>query len=48
MRTLVADPRTREVGRLIADLYEPDFALSSDRALEDSVQRAREVIRTWS
>lgn len=48
VRTLVADSRTREVGHLIADLYEPDFALSSDRALEDSVQRAREVIRTWS
>lgn len=46
--TLLADPRTRAVGELIADLYEPDFAMSSDRELLESVRRAREVIRTWS
>ncbi|MGP9693266.1 hypothetical protein ACT3TZ_01410 [Brachybacterium sp. AOP25-B2-12] len=46
--TLLADDRTRDVGRLIADLYEPEFARESDRALETSLQRAREVIRTWS
>ena len=36
------------VGELIADLYEPDFALASDRELQESVRRAREVIREWS
>ncbi|GAA4526098.1 hypothetical protein GCM10023160_20200 [Brachybacterium paraconglomeratum] len=46
--TLLADQRTRAVGELIADLYEPDFAKSSDRDLRDSVRRAREVIRAWS
>lgn len=48
LATLRADPRTRAVGELIADLYEPDFALASDRELRDSVRRAREVIRAWS
>ena len=48
LATLLADPRTRAVGELIGDLYEPDFAMSSDRDLRDSVRRAREVIRTWS
>lgn len=48
LSTLLADQRTRAVGELIADLYEPDFALSSDRQLSDSVRRAREVIRQWS
>lgn len=46
--TLRADPRTREVGELIAALYEPDFAAASDTALRDSVRRAREVVRRWS
>lgn len=46
--TLRADPRTREVGTLIAALYEPDFALASDTTLRDSVRRAREVVRRWS
>ncbi|MDN5685518.1 MAG: hypothetical protein L0G94_02390 [Brachybacterium sp.] len=46
--TLTADPRTRDVGTLIADLYEPDFALASGAVLTDSVRRAREVIRGWS
>ena len=45
---LSADPRTRDVGTLIADLYEPDFALASGAVLTDSVRRAREVIRGWS
>lgn len=48
LSTLLADQRTRAVGELIADLYEPDFALTSDRQLSDSVRRAREVIRQWS
>jgi hypothetical protein len=48
LATLRADPRTRAVGELIGDLYEPDFALASDRELRDSVRRAREVIRAWS
>ncbi|GAA1487307.1 hypothetical protein [Brachybacterium sacelli] len=48
MSTIMADPRTREVGQLIADLYEPDFAKASDAELRDSVRRAREVIRRWS
>ena len=48
MATLTADPRTRDVGTLIADLYEPDFALASGAVLTDSVRRAREVIRGWS
>lgn len=48
MGTLTDDPRTREVGQLIADLYEPDFAMASDTELRDSVRRAREVIRRWS
>jgi hypothetical protein len=48
LATLRADDRTRAVGELIADLYEPDFALASDRELRDSVRRAREVIRAWS
>lgn len=48
LATLLADQRTRAVGELIADLYEPDFAKSSDRDLRDSVRRAREVIRAWS
>lgn len=46
--TLRADPRTREVGELIAALYEPDFAAAPDTALRDSVRRAREVVRRWS
>lgn len=48
LATLQADPRTRAVGHLIGDLYEPDFAKSSDRDLRDSVRRSREVIRSWS
>ena len=48
LSTLLADQRTRPVGELVADLYEPDFALSSDRDLRESVRRAREVIRSWS
>lgn len=48
LATLLADERTREVGRLIGDLYEPDFAMSSNQDLRESVRRAREVIRTWS
>ncbi|WP_245822816.1 hypothetical protein [Brachybacterium avium] len=48
LATLLADPRTRSVGELIGDLYEPDFAMSSDHDLLESVRRAREVIRTWS
>jgi len=48
LATLLADERTRAVGELIGDLYEPDFARSSDRDLRESVRRAREVIRTWS
>ena len=48
LTTLLADERTRAVGELIGDLYEPDFAIASDRDLRDSVRRAREVIRTWS
>ena len=48
LATLLADPRTRAVGELIGDLYEPDFAMSSDRDLRESVRRAREVIRSWS
>lgn len=46
--TLLADPRTRDVGMLIAHLYEPEFAASSDAELSESVHRAREVIRRWS
>lgn len=46
--SLLADPRTHDVGALIGDLYEPDFAPSSDVGLEESVHRAREVIRRWS
>lgn len=46
--TLLADPRTRPVGELILALYEPDFAPSSDAQLQESVRRAREVIRRWS
>ncbi|WP_114855319.1 hypothetical protein [Brachybacterium sp. YJGR34] len=46
--TLLADQRTRSVGELIRDLYEPDFARATDRELQDSVRRAREVIRAWS
>src|SRR5699024_4185707 len=48
LSTLLADQRTRAVGELIEDLYEPDIALSSDRQLSGSVRRAREVIRQWS
>ena len=48
LATLTADERTRAVGELIADLYEPDFALASDAELGESVRRAREVIRRWS
>ena len=46
--TLLADHRTHDVGRLIAHLYEPDFAASSDTELDESVRRCREVIRRWS
>lgn len=48
LSTLLADERTRPVGELIAELYEPDFALSSPQRLDESVRRAREVIRSWS
>lgn len=48
LATLLADERTHAVGELISDLYEPDFAMASDRDLRESVRRAREVIRTWS
>lgn len=46
--TLQADDRTRAVGLLIADLYEPDFSPDSERDLEESLRRAREVVRRWS
>lgn len=46
--TLLAEPRTRAVGELIAALYEPDFSSASDAELRESVRRAREVIRRWS
>lgn len=46
--TLLADERTRAVGALIARLYEPDFAIRSDRELAGSVHEAREVIRRWA
>ena len=46
--SLVADPRTRAVGRLIGDLYEPEFARASARDVDGSLRRAREVIRAWS
>lgn len=45
---LLADGRTAPVGRLIADLYEPEFARASGRELETSLRRARGVIRAWS
>ncbi|MGY5764881.1 hypothetical protein ACXET9_06755 [Brachybacterium sp. DNPG3] len=48
LTTLLAHERTADVGRLIADLYEPDFSLASDAQLRTSVRRAREVIRRWS
>lgn len=48
LATLIADDRTHDVGRLIAHLYEPDFAASSDTELAESVHRCREVIRRWS
>ncbi|MDO5661683.1 MAG: hypothetical protein Q4G40_03220 [Brachybacterium sp.] len=46
--TLRADERTEAVGTLIADLEEPGFARSSDRDLDASLRRAREVVRSWS
>jgi hypothetical protein len=46
--TLLADARTHDVGALIGRLYEPDFALTSDAELDESVHQAREVIRRWS
>lgn len=46
--TLLAEPRTRPVGELIASLYEPDFAPRTDAQLQGSVRQAREVIREWS
>jgi len=48
LATLLADPRTRSVGELIGELYEPDFARDPEHDLEDSVRKAREVIRAWS
>ncbi|WP_347041721.1 hypothetical protein [Brachybacterium nesterenkovii] len=45
---LRADARTREVGELVADLQEPEFALASSRDIEESLRRARGVIRAWS
>lgn len=48
LATLQADARTRAVGLLIGELYEPDFAKVSDHDLRGSVHRAREVIRAWS
>ncbi|MGQ4495474.1 hypothetical protein ACUH95_00445 [Dermabacteraceae bacterium P13101] len=44
---VLADPRNRPVGEAIAWLYEPDFAADSDRQIEDSLRRVREVIRQW-
>jgi len=46
--TLLADARTRDVGRLVADLYEPEFARASERQLAESLRRARGVVRSWS
>lgn len=46
--TLRADQRTRAVGELMASLQEPEFARSSDVAIQESLRRAREVIRAWS
>lgn len=46
--TLEADPRTRQVGRLIADIHVPGYARTSDAALHASMQRARAVVRAWS
>lgn len=46
--TLRADARTRDVGNLVADLYEPEFARVSDHQLTASLRRARGVVRSWS
>ena len=46
--TLVADPRTRPVGLLLSELYEPEFAASSQQQVATSLRRAREVVRAWS
>lgn len=46
--TLTAHPDTREIGELIGDLYEPDFAPVSTVPFAQSARRAREVIRRWS
>lgn len=48
VRALLADPRTHDVGRLVADLQEPEFARASTREVEESLRRARGVIRAWS
>lgn len=45
---LLREERTREVGAFIGALYEPDFAPSTSAQVEESVRRAREVIRRWS
>lgn len=44
---LLGHEGTRAVGRLIADLYEPDYAERTDVTIAGSAQRAREVIRAW-
>lgn len=48
LELLLADPRTRGIGRVIARLYEPDFAREPDQDLADSLQMAREAVRAWS
>jgi hypothetical protein len=45
---LLADPRTRGIGEVIARLYEPDFARDPDQELGESVRTAREAVRAWS
>lgn len=45
---LLADPATHDIGVLIGRLYEPGFALHSDRELAASVHEARGVIRRWA
>lgn len=48
LSALLKHPDTREVGQLIADLYEPDYAERTDVTIQRSAQRARAVIRAWS
>lgn len=48
LRELIQDPRTRQMGLLIARIHEGAYYSFSDKQVSESARAAREVIRSWS